>query len=349
MTYYFLTFRLTIHIRAFSTNADWNPIPALNRKDADVSPYFLATNGVEYEGLVNDPFFNATIPDNSTTFGVQNQTYWRSANYVNVLGCAEQYQICNPVTNGCTELTFSLPAFEKEMPEIGLNDVQTITAERMIGVLVDNVFIHVRCRGANALRASEMLRGLQQIVLPDNQWTIEVSTWFKLSLAQLQEQTVRYATGPLFTSDELEITKPANQDEWNMCKNQISRSQGDTISFSMLGVGIILVVGSFLIATSLVIDILVGSIRRKYHWKEFKGLQWILDEKLQLQRLAYEEAGQGEWTGCAGPVPVTKNNGKIGVPKDVDEKHPRLSHTSGQPEKKDSDSVESGETESLMT
>lgn len=350
MPHYFLKFRLTTHISPFSAGNFWNPIPALNRTDADVSLYFLASNKVIYKDPVNDPFFNATIPENSTTLGGIDHTYWMSANYVNVLGCAEQYQICNPVTNGCTELTNSAPVIEKEMPKIGLNDVQIITATRMLRALYGNIYNYVNVRGANALRASETLKGMvQTAVLPDNQWIIEVSTWFKISLAQIQEQTVRYATGPSYMSDDLEITKPANQDEWNMCKNQISRSQGDTISFSMLGVSIILIVGSILIATSSVIDTLVGSIRRKYHWKEFKSLQWTLDEKLQLQRLAYEEAGQGDWTGCAGPVPVTKNYDKIGVPKDVDEKHPRLSLMSGQPEKNDGDSVESGETESLMT
>ena len=328
----------------------WNPIPALNRTDADVSLYFLASNGVLYKDRVDDPIFNATIPVNSETLGGTNHTYWTSSQYVNVLGCAEQYQICNPVTNRCTEFTISTPTFEREMPQIGLNDVQIITAKRMARALFGSVYNYVNVRRANALRASETLKGLvQTAVLPDNQWTIEVSTWFEISLAQLQEQTVRYATGPSYMSDDLEMIKPANQDEWNMCKNQISRSQSDTISFSMLGVTIILVIGSILIATSLVIDTLVGFIRRKYHRKEFKSLQWTLDEKLQLQRLAYEEAGQGEWTGCADPVPVTKKYDKIGVPKDVDEKHPRLSHTSGQPEKKDGDSVDSGETESLMT
>ena len=335
-------------IRVITTDSFWNPIPALNRTDADVSLYFLASNGIYYRSPVHDPFYNATEQFHEFTVDGRNQTFYTTGKYASVLGCAEQYQIFNPATQKCSELTAPSLGFQKEMLKIGLNDVQVITAKRIWDTLIGTVYSYVETRGASALRASETVNTLMQNGLPDNQWTIEVSSWFEVSLARLQEQTVRYATGPSYMSDILDLIRPANQDEWNMCKNQIIRSQGDTISFSMLGVSIILIIGSILIIMSLMIDTLVGSIRRRFHRKEFKSLQWTLDEKLQLQRLAYEEAGQGEWTGCADPVPVTKKYDKIGIPKDVDEKHPQLSRRSDQPEKNEVDSVESGETERLM-
>ena len=68
----------------------------------------------------------------------------------------------------------------------------------------------------------------------------------------------------------------------------------------------------------------MGFIRRKLHWKDHKTLQWTLDEKLQLQRLAYEEAGQGRWSGGTNAVPVTAMGDKFGMPGGVDKAHPRL-------------------------
>ena len=53
-------------------------------------------------------------------------------------------------------------------------------------------------------------------------------------------------------------------------------------------------------------------------------MQWTLDGKLQLQRLAYEEAGQGHWNGGASSVPVTRKNDLLGIPEGVDTTHPRL-------------------------
>lgn len=92
----------------------------------------------------------------------------------------------------------------------------------------------------------------------------------------------------------------------------------------MLGVAIILILGTALIATSLILPTVVGFLRRCLKWKEHKGLQWRLDEKLQLHRLAYEEAGQGLWSGGANSVPLTRKDDLIGVPEGVDSEHPRL-------------------------
>lgn len=298
---------------------------------------------------MKDPFFLATTPINITLDDGTNLTYYQPDRLVNVLGCADQHQLCNPATEECTALT-ALALVGHDLGTIGLNDVQINIALRLGNTMPSLItYASVNSRGANALRASETLHGTFQIALPYNQWITEVSAWFAVSLAKLQQKTIQYATGPSYASDGLLLVRPLNEEQWNMCKNQIVRSQGGTISFSVLGVCIILVLGGTLIATSVVIDTLVGFIRRTFHWKEHKSLQWILDGKLQLQRLAYEEAGQGHWSGCASSVPVTEMDDKIGVPKHVDPMHPRLSRTSGQPEQTDISGYETAEAEGLMT
>ena len=272
-------------------------------------------------------------------------TYYLSDRYVNVLGCTDQHQFCNPATGKCTELTASDRVF-REITKIGLNEVQTATALRLgVSIMFMNTFFSVHPRGANAFRASETIQGGIQVALPNNQWITEVSSWFAVSLAKLQQKTIQYATGPSY---DIQTIAPGTQEDANMCKNQIIRSQGGTISFSVLGLCVIFIFGGILIVTSLVVDSLVGFIRRKLDWKKYKSLQWTLDEKLQLQRLAYEEAGQGHWDGCAGSVPVMKKGDRIGVPKQVDEMHPRLSQTSGQPEQTDAASDDTAEAEGLM-
>ena len=272
-------------------------------------------------------------------------SYYLSDRYVNVLGCTDQHQFCNPATGNCTQLTASDPVFQ-EIPTIGLNEVQTATALRLgLPILFMNTYFSVNPRGVNAFRASETIHDGIQVALPNNQWITEVSSWFGVSLAKLQQKTIQYATGPSY---DIQTIGPSTKEEVNMCENQIIRSQGGTVSFSVLGLCIILIFGGILIVTSLVIDSLVGLIRRKLDWKKYKSLQWSLDEKLQLQRLAYEEAGQGDWSGCAGSVPVMKNGVRIGVPKHVDEMHPRLSQRSGQPGQVFAASDDIAEAEGLM-
>ena len=40
--------------------------------------------------------------------------------------------------------------------------------------------------------------------------------------------------------------------------------------------------------------------------------------------MAFEESGQGHWSGGAGSVPVTRMGELLGLPEGVDRKHPRL-------------------------
>jgi len=47
---------------------------------------------------------------------------------------------------------------------------------------------------------------------------------------------------------------------------------------------------------------------------------------MQLHRLAYEEAGYGEWENCTGILPVTAPGEKLGVLDVKNEKHPKIEH-----------------------
>ena len=153
---------------------------------------------------------------------------------------------------------------------------------------------------------------------------LEVSSWFAVSMAKLQQKVIAYATGPGYIPDAMTLSRPISAQQERMCNNQIVRSSSGTISFSVLGVAIILIVGVGLITTNLLLPTAVELIRQRLKLKQYKSLQWTLDEKLQLHRLAYEEAGQGHWSGGASSVPVMRKGDKIGVPEGVDTTHPRL-------------------------
>ena len=285
----------------------------------------LAPNSVIYEAPVDDPFFAATTPYYLPTGDGVNETYYSADQYVTALACADQHQFCNPSNGKCTPLSGASQVFTY-LPGLDLNDAQASTAITMeVTISFINTYDSVHSRGSNALRASETLDQGIQIPLPNNQWMTEVSTWFAVAMAKLQQKTVQYATGPSYVPEGLTLVAPENIYQERICNNTKIQSQSGTTSFSVLGVSIILIVGSLLVFTSLVLSTVMGFIRRTRHWEEYKSLQWTLDNKLQLQRLAYEEAGQGQWTGGTDSVPVTKSGDKIGMPRTVDGKHPRLS------------------------
>ena len=196
-----------------------------------------------------------------------------------------------------------------------------------------STYSSVKGRGSSSLRAQETLDDLDQAPLPNNQWMTEVSSWFAVSMAKLQQSTVQYATGPPHLVAGSHLWKPTDDIDVAMCGSQKVRNSFNTLSFSVLGVAIILVVGAMLIFANLVLDLLVGCIQHRWNIGNHRRLQWVLDEKLQLQRMAYEEAGIGTWSGTTDAVPVTAYGERLGLPPGIDPKHPRLSvSTSGKSE-----------------
>ncbi|KAL8768303.1 MAG: hypothetical protein Q9209_005442 [Squamulea sp. 1 TL-2023] len=299
------------------------PIPALNRADADITLMFLAANTVYYLSPVLDPWFKATNVFNTTDYDGKNITQYLPDYWIGVLACADQFQFRNPVNSRVTPLTSS-SILPDEIEKLQYNRVQMATVLSLYyAVGTQYTYYSVYSQGAKSLRASDTLGGSDflNLGLPDNQWQIEAADMFSVSMARLQQRILSYATGPAYMHDGTIFI----QGDKDICGRQTFRGISGYLSFSVLGVSIILSLGSLLIFTALTLDILVGYTRRKSGWKIHKRLQWAIDEKLQLQRLAFEEAGQGNWTGGVEAVPVTAKDQKFGLGPYPNQSHPTLS------------------------
>ena len=96
-----------------------------------------------------------------------------------------------------------------------------------------------------------------------------------------------------------------NKLDQSLCFMQRVPQTANYNSFSVLGIVIILVVSGLIIFVSFFIDTLVGSLQRISGKGLHKATQWLLDDKLQLQRMVYEKSDIGPWTNCDAQVPVT--------------------------------------------
>lgn len=212
-----------------------------------------------------------------------------------------------------------------EVFKLEMNDRQIAVVGRIAPQQLKlSTYSSVNGRGSSALRASETVHELSQINLPNNQWMIEVSSWFAITVAKLQEIPIRWATGP-YVPVGTKLDRASRPEEIQMCKSQMILSPGGTMSFSVLGIGVILIVGIFLMLLSLWLDSITGYVRWKFQYNDYKRLQWGLDGMFQLHRLAYEASGQGLWTGGADTVPVTQRGDLMGMPVfHADTKHPTL-------------------------
>lgn len=276
---------------------------------------------------VTDPFFSANIPIEfpDVVINNTNNTMYESDDFVNVLGCIDQHQYCNTNNQKCTPL-MGTKNIINEVLKLGMNSRQFAVVARIAPEqLMLSMYTSVNGRGSGALRASETVFELAQIGLPNNQWMIEASSWFAITVAKLQEIPISWATGPPYVPAGSTLIRASLPEDIQMCKSQIILSPGGTMSFSVLGIAVILIVGIFLMLLSLWLDSIMGYLRWKLQYNDYKRMQWGLDGMFQLHRLAYEAAGQGAWTGGTDAIPITQRGDLLGMPEfHADSKHPTL-------------------------
>ncbi|KAL5360493.1 hypothetical protein BJX96DRAFT_184582 [Aspergillus floccosus] len=299
------------------TSQLWTPREELNRTDADVSIFFLNANSVMYEYPTDDPMFSAhqsalsdliALGENTSIAEFDN---WYTADApTTVLGCTDQFQICNARTEICSDLNgiqqfTSVDGVLAFVDTYNFSLLQADTLVLLINYLVlNNMYYSIYGRSSYALRAQETLSGMSQVAqLPNNQWQIEVQSWVETNLAKLQERSVQFATGPRSREDKQRL---AMTDKTPLCKAQKVRCPAGRTSFSVLGVSCLLAVGGVIVLFNLALDSIMARVGPKWFpGSAYRRLNWALDDKLQLQRMAFEGARVGHWHGQTAAVPVT--------------------------------------------
>lgn len=292
-----------------NTTAFWRPVPQLNRDDADVTLLSVNPNGIQYSGPSDDPLFPVHTLESLKVLSGKNETYYVSDNPVNFMGCIDQDQICNPFNLKCTPLS-GHKVLLKAIDQCDMSDVQKRISKRIWLAAANTRMGHVGNLLSNAgmsLRAQEKVWGILSAPLPPHQWMREASWWFNIGLAKHQRTMVEYATGPLTLYPGYRIERPDDEIGKRMCNNQKMRSTEKSISFSVLGISVILAIGGIVTCINVFIDTIADFIQRRFlHHGHYRNQQWILNEVLQLQRLAFEGVGMGEWSGTSSSIPVTR-------------------------------------------
>ena len=274
------------------------PISQLNRTDADVTLAFL-TNFAIYTEEVTDPFFNAT---NQTGPG-----QFIAASPVAVMGCTEQHQLCDALTNTCSPFTGvgvlgNLEQFSGEQLVIARHVFDAIDNN----LLKDMVFY----LGDDALQANfHLFSGSNSQAsgrLPSDQWIAEITAWHSYTMARMQKTMYDFAAGPSDPTFNQYITPQASKyrDTFDLCSNQKVRDS-HYYSFSVLGLAITFLVGCSIVLLNLFLSTCVGWYQRATGKGIHRYEHWNLDHSLQVQRMAYENAGMGRWKGKHSLVPVT--------------------------------------------
>jgi hypothetical protein len=172
--------------------------------------------------------------------------------------------------------------------------------------------------GGAALQADLRLDGAESVysgTLPADQWVTEVVGWHAYMMARMQRIMYDLAAGPSDPSFNRFVLAPsaANQAIFDVCANQKIRDS-HFYSFSVLGLFVTAVVGGTVVLLNLCLSTVVGWIRQISGKGIHRHEHWKLDHSLQVQRMAYENAGIGHWKGKRSLVPVTGKGERFGKP-----------------------------------
>lgn len=328
----------------------WTPIPALHPVDADIHLAFLSAPEIHYSAPINDAWFSART-NTSEISNLKSRTKFAAFiqdEPLGVMACTHQVQYCNPnLPEGqrCEPLRgIADPRASENVKKIFAKDSHFAVVKWVDSVWGSSLYTissTLGYIGASALRARYSLSYGYSGPLPDDQWQLEAEHWVKGELASLQDIFVVSANGIPQALEEFRDPPLANDTvAQNLCANQkiVSNSYS---SFNVLGVSLILIFGIIIIVLDMSLEPYIAWWQRrkyrKYQTRQeslesdktsanylYGAIEWSQTGMLQLQRLAHEEAGYGEWSKCDQDVPVTEPGQLISTLDLRKVLHPRL-------------------------
>ncbi|KAK3901229.1 hypothetical protein C8A05DRAFT_35101 [Staphylotrichum tortipilum] len=269
------------------------------QKDQDehtVSFILLSGTGIMFNSPNDDPLFSAQRQ-------AQNSTRYRMDKAANMIGCAEQAQLCNSLTGRCTSWTglFDsdpdlLSVLGGETTADGLMDIVRSTTLIQLSLQTTSLPASVGERTAGAaLQAGRYLYAGTQVRIEPEQWKREIEYWFAVGLARLQLEVFGTVEKPPGVDPSMAVNvwdRPEYKALKALCGGVKFRSPGHT-SLSALGFGLTLGVSGVLVLLSFA-DVVVPWLLRRcgYEFQEWEhtGMLKLLQRKLELERCLDTEA-----------------------------------------------------------
>jgi hypothetical protein len=253
--------------------------------------------GLQYAKPVNDPWFEAKWPlpweYNVAVNDFKNVTVYGPKFPISTVGCAMQYQWCDPSTGPnatCTELT-GFTRSVRQADKMIKPEKQRVTLKRMRDILVSSGdFLNI----ITAITGSVLLInkfGYFQMAAPkDDQWIQELSHMFGTLLTNMQIRNYRFTGGYTSALNVDPVIQPPVANETWMCDAQLVR-RSDYQSLSVLGLALICGLGSLIVVINLSLDSIVGWYQKRYKKREYATHEWELLEAETLQKQLYKSHG----------------------------------------------------------
>lgn len=287
---------------------------------------FIAPNSIKFRDPVYDPVFQATYGDTELSNTGERFTVYSPDYPVSVVGCTEQYAICNPnrKVNNCTSFD-GQNALLSNIHSVGLSQDQYVTAVRMVYMIADGTtYSSVDGIGPDALQVWDEVHDFVAPGVPANQWQVEMQGWLETTLSKWQAYMVEYAhnTGSKGAHGHVgyPISNSSLQKIWeNQCRNQKISNVGAYQNVSIFGFAFTWATGGMLILLSWVLKFFVkrydkGSKRKNRPGTIERRVAWNIDGKFQQQRIALQSAGYCGLVGGEDDVPYLEEEAILPLP-----------------------------------
>ncbi|KAI1260476.1 hypothetical protein F5Y18DRAFT_441828, partial [Xylariaceae sp. FL1019] len=314
-------------------------IDALTRTDADTYLMMLSGNGVVNVEPSDDPWYNVskTATDTLVTGSteIDHLSVYLPQAPASALACADQHQFCNtkgdcgPLASLRDAIAGAAPIFNTTYAQ--LDELNPTTEEAAQFLYFTSAFFDfdasisgvVSKLGPSALQSQDKMDAGVQGKLPSNQWQLDIVHFWDISMAIFQDIYSDSAFGsndPALQSLRLNYTSSRFD---KPCHNQKIKTTAFT-SLSVFGILFTYIAGFLLILISHCLESASAWLHRKRAYGQFRHLEWTTNATMQLQRLAHEAIGEGEWCKATEDVPTTRENQLLGLLDISNPKHPVL-------------------------
>ncbi|KAF2638963.1 hypothetical protein P280DRAFT_67807 [Massarina eburnea CBS 473.64] len=284
------------------------PLPEMQRDDADVSLIGLWSNNVQYEIPVNDPLFTAhQYYKVSPGGGMADHTRYKADYPAGVIGCAQQYQFCHSREHQnefCTPLSGS----ESEVTATNFPDASPVqfSVLQALGSATQFIRITLGPEMGMLLASKSIMNGVSE-ALPDDQWIRELVGWEAITWTAYQMLISSSVIGPKvfdeFADEYREV--PNSVGDQKLCQSLKMRKSGGFANINVFAL-------SFIVTFATVITVFNWTVLRFFIFlSRFRRAlaprieRWVQDGIFQLQRRAFEAQGEGSWIDLEKEVPIT--------------------------------------------
>lgn len=223
---------------AWTELSQFMPIPQLSVSDGDLLIVFLSPEGTFFLNRTDDPWYRATFLGAEYRYedGIQHKIYLPEEE-ASPMACVQRYQYCDPnkkcgrLASAIDAMTSALSLFHMTLGDVWSGPKSLHMSDGMArrfmmfqATVYDDLEDLLSTLGPSSLLSIQHLRRSMMGWLPDNQWQLDVSNWFAIRMARMQDSFVNTARGPIDETVLPFTTRPAGEYQKAMCNSQVSNS-----------------------------------------------------------------------------------------------------------------------------